>query len=397
MCLMEQSVLLSLSSLCICSSPNSRKHKKTANNVEIIHFHQLWHILILLFWTRSQWKSLRRTWEIHHRGSPMLPHPPPEHTVHHMDGYVMAHTKSPCLTNKKTTTTINPPTTSGLKSLLSLTQLFVSCHFFPTYLLNHTVHFTGQLRAQPCALLLPGARRAHFLHDLLQMEGGEPHSAYQRDVKHSGGYESEAAPRPRWPLRSGATHPVTAAAAAAADLRAFLGILLAGCGALLPGAALVSVFRSHLQCVGELAEIECDVLVGVWVSVGLFFSFLFSFLQSWMEDVSSPGPQAGAAAYQGARRVFPRGSVRRGMRMGAVPCSPASARIQVWRLLKQHETMNYFSCSYTIVDWVFHFHTRSQIQHFIFIFHPNKQEGRFCWSVSVAPLLSFLHKLLKWN
>lgn len=193
----------------------------------------------------------------------MLPHPPPEHTVHHMDGYVMAHTKSPCLTNKKTTTTINPPTTSGLKSLLSLTQLFVSCHFFPTYLLNHTVHFTGQLRAQPCALLLPGARRAHFLHDLLQMEGGEPHSAYQRDVKHSGGYESEAAPRPRWPLRSGATHPVTAAAAAAADLRAFLGILLAGCGALLPGAALVSVFRSHLQCVGELAEIECDVLVGV--------------------------------------------------------------------------------------------------------------------------------------
>lgn len=59
------------------------------------------------------------------------------------------------------------------------------------------------------------------------------------------------------------------------------------------------------------------------MSVGLFFFF---FLQSWMEDVSSPGPQAGAAAYQGARRVFPRGSVRRGMRMGAVPCSPQPLR-----------------------------------------------------------------------
>lgn len=119
---------------------------------------------------------------------------------------------------------------------------------FSTYLLNHTVHFTAQLRAQPCALLLPGARRAHFLHDLLQIEGSEAHSAYQRDVKQSGGYKSEAAPRPWRPLRSGATHPVTAAAAAA-DLRAFLGIILAGCGALLAGAALVSVFRSHLQCV----------------------------------------------------------------------------------------------------------------------------------------------------
>lgn len=135
--------------------------------------------------------------------------------------------------------------------------------FFPTYLLNHTVHFTGQLRAQPCALLLPGARRAHFLHDLLQIESSEAHSAYQRDVKQSRGYKSEAAPRPWRPLRSGATHPVTAAAAAAAGLRAFLGIILAGCGALLAGAALVSVFCSHLQCVGELTEIVCDVLVGV--------------------------------------------------------------------------------------------------------------------------------------
>lgn len=101
----------------------------------------------------------------------------------------------------------------------------------------------------------------------------------------------------------------------------------------------------------------------------------FFFLQSWMEDVSSPGPPAGAAAYQRARRVFPRGSVRRGMRMGAVPCSTSSARVQVCRLLKQHETMNHFYCSYAIGDWVFHFYIRIQIHHFIFIFHPkNKRD-----------------------
>lgn len=47
--------------------------------------------------------------------------------------------------------------------------------------------------------------------------------------------------------------------------------------------------------------------------------------------------------------------------------------------------MNYFYCSYAIGDWVFHFYIRIQIHHFNFIFHPKKQEGRFCRSISVVP------------
>lgn len=48
---------------------------------------------------------------------------------------------------------------------------------FSSYLLNDALHFDAQLCALPCALLMPGARLADFLHDLLQIKSSEPSGA----------------------------------------------------------------------------------------------------------------------------------------------------------------------------------------------------------------------------
>lgn len=133
-----------------------------------------------------------------------------------------------------------------------------------TNLLDDTLHFRGQSCALPCALLVPGVALSDFLHNLLEVKRSKACSSYQRGVKHCGDDESEAAPWP-WPLRSGATQPVRRRRRwrrSSRDLLALLRrILLAGCSALLAGAAaFISVFSCHCQ---EIAGM-CDVSV-MWV------------------------------------------------------------------------------------------------------------------------------------